>query len=161
MKMIDPPQVPVAPVGPNRLRTITIGFLLSLVAGIGLVFVLEYLDNTVKTVEDIARYTQLPALSIIPAMTGRKSRMMSSGNGKKKDAEGLQMTSSNKLQTERLMALDGRSSIAEAPAADCVDRPGSARASSRSLRPTPPAAAPEACNRHALRSAAQDDPCPW
>ena len=114
MKMIDPPQVPVAPVGPNRLRTITIGFLLSLVAGIGLVFVLEYLDNTVKTVEDIARYTQLPALSIIPAMSGRKSRMLSSNNGKKKDAEGLQITSSNGLQTERLMALDGRSSIAEA-----------------------------------------------
>ena len=114
MKMIDPPQVPIAPVGPNRLRTITIGFLLSLVAGIGLVFVLEYLDNTVKTVEDIARYTQLPALSIIPAMSGRKSRMLSSGNGKKKDAEGLRITSSNGLQTERLMALDGRSSIAEA-----------------------------------------------
>ncbi|HST23538.1 MAG TPA: polysaccharide biosynthesis tyrosine autokinase [Blastocatellia bacterium] len=114
MKMIDPPQVPVAPVGPNRLRTITIGFLLSLVAGIGLVFVLEYLDNTVKTVEDIARYTQLPALSIIPAMSGRKARVLSSSNGRKRDAEGLQITSSNGLQTERLMALDGRSSIAEA-----------------------------------------------
>src|ERR1044072_4282775 len=89
MKMIDPPQVPVAPVGPNRLRRITIGFMLSLVAGLGLVFVLEYLDNTVKTVEDIARYTQLPALSIIPAMSGRKARMLA-GNGKKRDADGLQ-----------------------------------------------------------------------
>ena len=114
MKMIDPPQVPVAPIGPNRLRTIMIGFFLSLVAGIGLVFALEYLDNTVKTVEDVARYTQLPALSVIPAMSARKSRLLSSSNGKKKAVEGLKISSGSGLQTERLMTLDTRSSVAEA-----------------------------------------------
>ncbi|HEX8089742.1 MAG TPA: GumC family protein, partial [Blastocatellia bacterium] len=72
MKIIDPSQVPVAPVGPNRMRTIMIGFFISLVAGVGLAFMLEYLDNTVKTVDDVARYTQLPALSVIPSISGRK-----------------------------------------------------------------------------------------
>jgi polysaccharide biosynthesis transport protein len=114
MKMIDPPQAPVMPVGPNRLRTILIGFFLSLVAGLGLVFALEYLDNTVKSVEDVARYTQLPALSVIPAMSGRKSRLLSSSNGKKKSVEGPKISAGSGLQTDRLMTLNTRSSIAEA-----------------------------------------------
>ena len=78
-KMIDPPQVPMAPVAPNRPRTILIGFLISLLAGVGLVFFLEYLDNTVKTVEDVTRYAQLPALSVIPAIGGRRKARAESG----------------------------------------------------------------------------------
>ena len=34
--------------------------------GIGLVFLVEYLDNTIKTPEDIERYVGLPVLGIIP-----------------------------------------------------------------------------------------------
>jgi capsular exopolysaccharide synthesis family protein len=40
---------------------------LSLVAGIGLAFLLDFLDDTVKSVEDVDRYLQLPALALIPA----------------------------------------------------------------------------------------------
>lgn len=115
MKMIDPPQVPGAPVGPNRLRTILIGFFVSLVAGVGLVFFLEYLDNTVKTVEDVSRYTQLPALSVIPAISGRKPRLLAGGgNGKKKAAAGLGLGNGGHIRTEQLTMLDSRSSVAEA-----------------------------------------------
>jgi polysaccharide biosynthesis transport protein len=114
MKIIDPSQVPVAPVGPNRMRTIMIGFFISLVAGVGLAFMLEYLDNTVKTVEDVTRYTQLPALSVIPAISGRKNRMLSSSNGRKKAVSGLSLAEGGNLRTEQLVTLDSRSSVAEA-----------------------------------------------
>jgi capsular exopolysaccharide synthesis family protein len=115
MKMIDPPQVPGAPIGPNRFRTILIGFLVSLVAGVGLVFFLEYLDNTVKTIEDVSRYTQLPALSVIPAISGRKPKLLVGGNNRKKKAPAeLRLGNGNGLKSDHLTMLDSRSSVAEA-----------------------------------------------
>ncbi|HEV8483946.1 MAG TPA: polysaccharide biosynthesis tyrosine autokinase, partial [Blastocatellia bacterium] len=115
VKMIDPPQVPASPIAPNRLRTILIGFLISLVAGVGLVFSLEYLDNTIKTVEDVSRYTQLPALSVIPAISGRKSRLLAGpGNGKKKRGAELAQKNGSHLKINELMIMDSRSSVAEA-----------------------------------------------
>lgn len=115
LKMIDPPQVPVSPVAPNRPRTILIGFLMSLLAGVGLVFFLEYLDNTVKTVEDVSRFTQLPALSVIPAISGHKRRSLkSASNGSKKTSNGLSVNKGNGFNGDRLFALDTRSSVAEA-----------------------------------------------
>jgi succinoglycan biosynthesis transport protein ExoP len=114
-KMIDPPQVPMAPVAPNRPRTILIGFLVSLLAGIGLVFFLEYLDNTVKTVEDVSRYTQLPALSVIPAIGGRRRRALKAANGgSPQTTGGLALSSTPQFNADRLLALDSRSSVAEA-----------------------------------------------
>ena len=44
------------PIGPARTRNVLIAFLLSLVAGIGLAFLLDFLDDTVKSVDDIDRY---------------------------------------------------------------------------------------------------------
>lgn len=61
-------------VGPRRARAIMIGLMLSLFAGIGLALLLEYLDNTVKNVEDVMRATQLPTLALIPAMNANAVR---------------------------------------------------------------------------------------
>jgi len=113
IRVIEPAQVPVVPTGPNRLRAIMIGMMLSLVAGIGLAFALDYLDNTVKTVEDVARYAQLPALGIIPALSAAPSRRLSGGSRKSLSAAGGNATN---LSSPRgaLVALENRSSAAEA-----------------------------------------------
>jgi len=63
-------RIPRAPVGPARLRNVMIAFALSLVAGIGLAFLLDFLDDTVKSIDDIDRYIHLPALAMIPASRG-------------------------------------------------------------------------------------------
>ncbi len=63
-------RVPRAPVGPARLRNVMIAFVLSLVAGIGLAFLLDFLDDTVKSLDDVDRYIHLPALALIPASRG-------------------------------------------------------------------------------------------
>jgi polysaccharide biosynthesis transport protein len=57
-------------VGPARLRNVAIAFVLSLVAGIGLAFLLDFLDDTVKSLDDVDRYIHLPALAMIPASRG-------------------------------------------------------------------------------------------
>ena len=65
-------RLPRSPVGPPRLRNIIIAFLLSLGGGIGLAFLLDFLDDTVKTVDDVDRYIHLPALAFIPAAHDRR-----------------------------------------------------------------------------------------
>ncbi|MFZ0750270.1 MAG: polysaccharide biosynthesis tyrosine autokinase, partial [Pyrinomonadaceae bacterium] len=68
-------RVPHAPVGPARLRSIIIAFLLSLMAGVGLAFLLDFLDDSVKSMDDIDRYIHLPALALIPAARSEKGRL--------------------------------------------------------------------------------------
>ncbi|HYR75242.1 MAG TPA: polysaccharide biosynthesis tyrosine autokinase [Pyrinomonadaceae bacterium] len=65
-------RLPREPVGPARLRNIVIAFILALSAGIGLAFLLDFLDDTVKTVDDVDRYIHLPALALIPAARSEK-----------------------------------------------------------------------------------------
>lgn len=103
-------RLPKSPVGPARLRNIIIAFLLSLGAGVGLAFLLDFLDDTVKSVEDVDRYIHLPALALIPA--GRDRRLPgipglpgSGGNG------GPNPPGSNR--TALAMITDARSPITE------------------------------------------------
>ncbi|HYH84353.1 MAG TPA: polysaccharide biosynthesis tyrosine autokinase [Pyrinomonadaceae bacterium] len=64
---VEEARVPVEPIGPPRVRNIIIAFLLSLAVGIGLAFLLDYLDDTLKSVEDVDRHLHLPTLALIPA----------------------------------------------------------------------------------------------
>ena len=57
---------PQGPVGPQRMRNIIIALLASLAAGIGLAFLLDYLDDSVRTSEDVGRHLGLPTLALIP-----------------------------------------------------------------------------------------------
>jgi capsular exopolysaccharide synthesis family protein len=60
-------RLPKQPIGPQRMRNIFVAFLFSLGAGIGLAFLLDFLDDTLKSLEDVDRYLHLPALALIPA----------------------------------------------------------------------------------------------
>ncbi len=73
-------RLPKEPIGPPRLRNIFIAFLLSLAAGIGLAFLLDFLDDTLKSVEDVDRYLHLPALALIPSNRDR-GRLIGMGGG--------------------------------------------------------------------------------
>lgn len=64
------------PIGPPRVRNIIIAFILSLMAGIGLAFLLDFLDDTVKSIEDVDRYLHLPSLALIPASRTDKARLI-------------------------------------------------------------------------------------
>lgn len=114
LKLIQPARVPRGPMGPARSRVIGFGLLLSLAGGVGLAFLLEYLDSTIKSVEDVGRYVRLPALGIIPAIAvsaPRKLRGKIKGNSLIGD-NGSQEES--EARSTNLMMLDNRSSAAEA-----------------------------------------------
>ncbi|MDE5053934.1 Wzz/FepE/Etk N-terminal domain-containing protein [Niallia taxi] len=55
-----------SPISPNPVLNIVIGAVVGLFIGVGLAFLLEYLDNTVKTEQDIEKLLGLPVLGAIP-----------------------------------------------------------------------------------------------
>ncbi|MFL6212849.1 MAG: GumC family protein [Blastocatellia bacterium] len=117
VRVITPARIPRTPISPARMRTITISFILALSAGVGLAMFLEYIDNTIKTVEDVSRYVQLPALSVIPPIGLVPSRRMLSAKGAKKLKSIPATVNGNGLanaKAEQLVAPDSRSSAAEA-----------------------------------------------
>jgi polysaccharide biosynthesis transport protein len=59
-----------APVKPNKTVNIVLGLVFGLLMGIGLAFFIEYLDTSVKTIDDVERTFQAPVLGVIPQNIG-------------------------------------------------------------------------------------------
>ena len=68
IQAMDKAVLPKSPVSPNKKLNIAIAFFLGLMVSIGIVFLLEYLDSTIKTENDVEKYLQLPILGTIPRM---------------------------------------------------------------------------------------------
>jgi polysaccharide biosynthesis transport protein len=89
-------------IGPQRMRNIALAFILSLVAGIGLAFLLDFLDDTLKSVDDVDRYLHLPALALIPSVMSDKQKL-----------HGATEPRVNTATTALAMVKDVRSPVAE------------------------------------------------
>ncbi|MEI8289938.1 MAG: polysaccharide biosynthesis tyrosine autokinase [Verrucomicrobiota bacterium] len=59
-----------SPVKPNKTVNITLGLIFGLIMGVGLAFFIEYLDTSVKTIDDVERMFQAPVLGVIPQNIG-------------------------------------------------------------------------------------------
>ena len=67
IEVMDEPELPQIPVAPNKKLNIAIGLFLGLMASGCLTFLLNYLDRSVKTEDDVAKYLKnVPVLGIIP-----------------------------------------------------------------------------------------------
>jgi polysaccharide biosynthesis transport protein len=76
IRIVDPALIPNGPSRPNKTRNIFLSILVGLIGGVGLALLREYLDNTVKTPDDIERLARLPSLAVVPALsnsTGKRS----------------------------------------------------------------------------------------
>ena len=58
------------PVRPNKPLNITLGLIFGIIVGVGLAFFIEYLDTSVKTIDDVERAFQAPVLGVIPQNVG-------------------------------------------------------------------------------------------
>jgi capsular exopolysaccharide synthesis family protein len=72
-RIVDVARVPTYPIEPNIPRNLAFAFMLGLTTGVGLAFVLEGLDNTVRTTEQAQMISGLPPLGMIP-LGSRSSR---------------------------------------------------------------------------------------
>jgi succinoglycan biosynthesis transport protein ExoP len=70
VSVVDYAITPREPVGPQRLLGVVLAFVLSIIFGICLAIFLEYLDNTVRSADDVEKMLRLPALALIPTVVG-------------------------------------------------------------------------------------------
>jgi polysaccharide biosynthesis transport protein len=71
---------PRTPIGPNRLQGILLAFVFSFGFGVCLAVMLEYLDDSVRSTEDVSKVLRLPTLATIPALKrGSTSRRLIAG----------------------------------------------------------------------------------
>ncbi|HET6397336.1 MAG TPA: polysaccharide biosynthesis tyrosine autokinase [Pseudoxanthomonas sp.] len=73
ISVIDRAQVPLARFKPNLTLNLAVGLLLGLIAGVAVAFALEFLDDTIKTPEDVEHRLGLSVLGIIPQLGAKQS----------------------------------------------------------------------------------------
>jgi len=66
IRVVDPALVPSDPARPRKTRNLLMALVVGLIGGVGLAFLQEYLDNTVKTPDDVEQLSQLPSLVVVP-----------------------------------------------------------------------------------------------
>lgn len=66
VSVVDSAVVPMAPSRPKKRLDLVLATVIGLLGGVGMAFFLEYLDNTVKTPEDVSRRLGLPTLGVVP-----------------------------------------------------------------------------------------------
>jgi capsular polysaccharide biosynthesis protein len=66
VKIIESVKTPENPVSPNKKMNIAIAFLLGLMVSVGFAFLLEFMDNTFKTKEQLEQILGIPVIGAIP-----------------------------------------------------------------------------------------------
>lgn len=64
--VIDDAYLPENPIKPNLMLNLAVAVLLALMLSVGIIFLLDYLDNTIKNEDDLQQISDLPVLGIIP-----------------------------------------------------------------------------------------------
>ncbi|HEY3368824.1 MAG TPA: Wzz/FepE/Etk N-terminal domain-containing protein [Symbiobacteriaceae bacterium] len=70
VKIVDEALVPTLPVSPRKTMNVAIAFVLGALAAVGTAFLLELLDTSIKTPDDVTRHLGLPVLGTIPVFEG-------------------------------------------------------------------------------------------
>lgn len=72
VQLVDDALLPSGPVSPKPLLNIAIALILGLFVSMGIVFLIEYLDNTVKDTDELEKLLEVPVLGAIPMMEDKK-----------------------------------------------------------------------------------------
>ena len=112
IRVVDPALAPSHPSRPQRARNILLGLLVGLVGGIGLALFREYLDNTVKSPDDIEALTGLPSLAVVPALPGLNGHHGRLARLTAREARGAQVATGPRV--ELLSYIQPKSQISEA-----------------------------------------------
>jgi capsular exopolysaccharide synthesis family protein len=66
VRIVDASEVPKGPVKPRVALNLVLGIVLGTALGVGLAFLQEYLDNTLKTPDEVEKFLRLPSLGLLP-----------------------------------------------------------------------------------------------
>jgi capsular exopolysaccharide synthesis family protein len=87
----EEPKMGTDPVSPKVTLYLSLGAVVGLIFGIAIAFFLEYLDTSVKSLEDVERYLQVPVLAVIPKDVG----VLHKQSGMSPDAEAYRILRTN------------------------------------------------------------------
>jgi capsular exopolysaccharide synthesis family protein len=99
------------PVGPKRTVIVGLSFLVALGCGIGLAFLIEYIDDSLRSMEDVENFLHLPAVALIPQLDVTKPKRQLAFSAKK---GALVSNNGNGSQEVLLTDVDKRSPVSEA-----------------------------------------------
>ena len=78
MRVVDRAEVPKGPMMPTGCRTWMVSLVFGLALGVAVAFGLDYMNDTVKTPEDVSQRLKLPFLGLVPAVRGDKHPLLAS-----------------------------------------------------------------------------------
>ncbi|MFB3887525.1 MAG: GumC family protein [Thermodesulfobacteriota bacterium] len=79
IQIVDQAELPERPYKPNKRLNLLLAVVVGLFLGVGLAFFFEYLDNTVKTSEDVEQLIRLPSFGMVPEISYERRRKLESG----------------------------------------------------------------------------------
>ncbi len=85
-------------VSPNVVMNIVLSILMGLVCGVGLAYFIEYIDTSVKTIDDVERFMELPVVGVIP----QRVEAFNDPRAYKDHAEAYRMLRTNVRFSERV-----------------------------------------------------------
>lgn len=72
VRLVEDAQVPRAPIRPNRTASLGMSAGIGLFLGLCVAFVLEFMDNTIKTPDDVRRFLDVPVLGVVPTFESKR-----------------------------------------------------------------------------------------
>jgi capsular exopolysaccharide synthesis family protein len=80
VRVVDHAEVPGGPLAPTGRRTWLLSFAVGLVLAVAVAYGLDYMNDTIKTPEDVARRLKLPFLGLVPSVRGDKHPVLASSH---------------------------------------------------------------------------------
>jgi polysaccharide biosynthesis transport protein len=80
VRLVDRAEVPKIPLTPTGRRTWLMSFAIGLIVAVGVAFGLDYMNDTIKTPEDVTRRLKLPFLGLVPSVRGDKHPVLASSH---------------------------------------------------------------------------------
>ena len=77
VQLMDRAEVPGGPFSPNARRDWMAAITAGLILALGIAFGLEYLDDTIKTPDDVTQRLRLPMLGLVPSVRGKRVPLLS------------------------------------------------------------------------------------
>jgi succinoglycan biosynthesis transport protein ExoP len=87
----ETPVISESPVSPNVTLNLVLGAVVGLIFGVGIAFFLEFLDTSIKSLEDVEKYLQVPVLAVIP----KDISLLHREGGSSPDAEAYRILRTN------------------------------------------------------------------
>jgi succinoglycan biosynthesis transport protein ExoP len=106
ISIVDQASQPVEAVEPNLLLNIALSLMAGLLGGVSLAFVVENMDNSLRTPQDVETYCQLPSLGVIPSFAANvRNGTRQLGRGERRFAAPVTMEHRNSGSAEAFRAL--------------------------------------------------------